>query len=123
MKKGLRQSREPGARHPRAFKPCPDEEGIKTTGVRHYPNPPIFKPCPDEEGIKTITNVGLVKGPVDLNLALMKKGLRQVMPPMSTSVSYLNLALMKKGLRLLVATPNPIVIRFKPCPDEEGIKT
>ncbi len=84
---------------------------------------------------------------MDLNLALMKKGLRQktlVHPKGATLFKpcpdeegiktprkvrsvhpneHLNLALMKKGLRPSVRNPHAKRVTFKPCPDEEGIKT
>ncbi len=58
------------------FKPCPDEEGIKTSRYSPHRQSSLFKPCPDEEGIKTVL-VAPTMRPSDLNLALMKKGLRR----------------------------------------------
>ncbi len=101
MKKGLRHIQRPTVHIINLFKPCPDEEGIKTRSWREgRPKPFSFKPCPDEEGIKTTIPVRLAAGGAfkpcpdeegiktpdrttpdqerrNLNLALMKKGLRR----------------------------------------------
>ncbi len=81
------------------FKPCPDEEGIKTLLWRSSDNHSLFKPCPDEEGIKTPKEVLTSHGHLTLNLALMKKGLRHHLRFRTDNHRPLNLALMKKGLR------------------------
>ncbi len=58
-----------------------------------------FKPCPDEEGIKTKESCQDGEKNCALNLALMKKGLRLAVGPGLSTFGTLNLALMKKGLR------------------------
>ena len=53
MKKGLRRASKGCLVAFGLFKPCPDEEGIKTKIEHAITGADVFKPCPDEEGIKT----------------------------------------------------------------------
>ena len=83
------------------FKPCPDEEGIKTTA------------SPTPSRCRLNSNLALMKKglrhpdaatlqlKIDSNLALMKKGLRRAFRHGVEDVVHSNLALMKKGLRPL----------------------
>ena len=53
MKKGLRRVFSDDLPWRRAFKSCPDEEGIKTVLAIGPVVTRRFKSCPDEEGMKT----------------------------------------------------------------------
>ena len=53
----------------------------------------------------------------------MKKGLRPAANDVPPFCENLNLALMKKGLKHRHGIFQALRDLFKPCPDEEGIKT
>ena len=58
-----------------------------------------------------------------IDLALMKKGLRQAEAQAIFDLVSIDLALMKKGLSRRLDPGRVGYILYWPCPDEEGIKT